>query len=100
MNVEFCECGGMLVPSKGGVKCRSCGRSFKKTIKKIKTPQKKKDIVIIEDNRPDLPETDNECPKCSNNRAYWWMIQTRSSDEPPTRFYKCTKCKHTWREYT
>ncbi|RJQ19012.1 hypothetical protein C4580_05525, partial [Candidatus Woesearchaeota archaeon] len=21
------------------------------------------------------------------------------ADEPATRFFKCTKCKHTWREY-
>jgi len=27
------------------------------------------------------------------------MIQTRAADEPPTRFYRCTKCGHTWREY-
>jgi DNA-directed RNA polymerase, subunit M/Transcription elongation factor TFIIS len=39
------------------------------------------------------------CPKCGNHEAYYWMIQTRAADEPPTRFYKCVKCGHTWREY-
>ncbi|MEM4865380.1 MAG: hypothetical protein QXY09_02690 [Acidilobaceae archaeon] len=26
-------------------------------------------------------------------------MQTRAADEPPTRFYRCTKCGYTWREY-
>ncbi|MCD6114052.1 MAG: transcription factor S, partial [Thermoprotei archaeon] len=40
-----------------------------------------------------------ECPKCGNREAYVWMMQTRAADEPPTRFYRCTKCGYTWREY-
>ena len=105
VSVEFCECGGMLVPLYGGKKCRSCGKSFKlsastKEAATIKTTRKKKEITVIEDNRPDLPTTDEkECPKCENKKSYFWMIQTRSADEPPTQFFRCTKCKHTWREY-
>ncbi|RZD31406.1 MAG: transcription factor S [uncultured DHVE6 group euryarchaeote] len=41
-----------------------------------------------------------ECEKCNHTEAYWWTEQTRSSDEPETQFFRCTKCKHTWREYT
>ena len=41
-----------------------------------------------------------ECPKCKNNKAVWWLLQTRSGDEPPTQFYRCTKCAQTWREYS
>jgi DNA-directed RNA polymerase subunit M len=101
MAVEFCECGGMLIPSYKGKKCRSCGKSFKGGFDEvIKTKREKKDITVIENNAPDLPTTDEkECPKCGNKRAYFWMIQTRSSDEPPTQFFRCTSCKHTWREY-
>jgi DNA-directed RNA polymerase subunit M len=40
------------------------------------------------------------CEKCGNNAAYFWTQQTRAADEPETRFFKCTKCKHTWREYS
>ena len=40
------------------------------------------------------------CPKCKNNQAVWWLLQTRSGDEPPTQFYRCTKCAQTWREYS
>ena len=30
-----------------------------------------------------LPTTNIECPKCYNNLAFWWMLQTRSADEVP-----------------
>lgn len=46
-----------------------------------------------------LPTTTIECPKCGNNIAFWWMLQTRSADEATTQFYRCTKCSHTWRNY-
>jgi DNA-directed RNA polymerase subunit M len=39
------------------------------------------------------------CPECENKGAYWHLRQTRSADEATTRFYRCTKCSHTWREY-
>ena len=45
------------------------------------------------------PLVDVECPKCGHQKAYFWSIQTRAADEPETRFFKCEKCKHTWREY-
>ncbi len=47
-----------------------------------------------------LPTTQVECPKCGNKEAFWWMLQTRGGDEPTTQFYRCTKCSHTWREYS
>ena len=40
-----------------------------------------------------------ECEKCGNDKAVWWMLQTRSADEPTTQFYRCTKCQYTWRNY-
>jgi len=47
-----------------------------------------------------MPTVEIECPKCGNDRAYWWLVQTRSGDEPPTIFYRCTKCGYTWRQYS
>ena len=38
--------------------------------------------------------------KCHNQEGVWWSLQTRSADEPETRFYRCVKCNHTWRDYT
>ena len=36
-----------------------------------------------------LPTTTTECPKCGNNTAFWWMLQTRSADEATTQFFRC-----------
>lgn len=44
--------------------------------------------------------TEERCPKCSNPRAYFMQIQTRSADEPMTTFYRCCdfECSHQWRD--
>ena len=98
--MEFCECGGMIVTSGSYSVCRNCGKKTEKKVNvKIITKNARENIVVIEDNKPDLPKTSKECKKCKNTTAYYWLIQTRSGDEPPTQFFKCTKCKHTWREY-
>ena len=57
-------------------------------------------IEVVEEKNTIDPIVDAECPKCGNMKAEYWEIQTRSADEPPTRFHRCTKCRHTWREYT
>lgn len=57
--------------------------------------------VVEADKMPDaLPTTSADCPKCGNNLAFWWMLQTRSADEATTQFYRCTQCSHTWRNYS
>jgi transcription factor S len=103
MDVEFCDCGGVMMPVKGGMECRSCGKITKKeaAVTKLTTQAEKKEIIVVDSNKPDLPTTTKLCQKCGNNMAYWWLIQTRSADEPPTQFFKCTneKCNYTWREY-
>jgi DNA-directed RNA polymerase subunit M len=67
---------------------------------KLREGKKKRDkVVIIEDDVQTLPTTRVECKKCGHMEAAWWFLQTRGADESETRFYRCTKCKHTWREY-
>ena len=41
------------------------------------------------------------CPneECTSKQAYFYQLQTRSADEPPTSFYKCVECSKQWREY-
>ena len=41
-----------------------------------------------------------QCTKdgCTNRRAYFYQLQTRSADEPMTTFYRCTECAHQWKE--
>lgn len=55
--------------------------------------------VVSDDEVETMPTIKIECPKCGHDTAVWWMLQTRSADEPTTQFYRCTKCNHTWRHY-
>ena len=41
-----------------------------------------------------------DCEKCHNKEGVSGTFQTRSADEPETKFYRCTKCNYTWRDYT
>lgn len=105
--VEFCKkCGSIMLPEKRGksisLKCRKCGHHTKKGPKDIRIIEenpKVKGVVILEKNETMLPTTDKMCPKCEHIKAYYWLQQTRSADEPPTQFFRCVKCKHVWREY-
>ncbi len=47
-----------------------------------------------------LPTARIECPRCGNNTAYVWQVQTRGADESSTQFMRCTKCNYTFREYS
>ncbi len=58
---------------------------------------KHQEIQAVEE-KENLPLTDNDCSKCGHTRAFYWERQMRAGDEPATRFYRCEKCKHTWRE--
>lgn len=85
--------------------CPKCGKQRQLKKEKIviseALPSPKKEVVIMKkgDEAIDLPKTRIICPKCENTEAYWWMQQTRSADEPPTLFYRCTKCSYSWRSY-
>uniref|UniRef100_A0A0N4WWJ4 DNA-directed RNA polymerase III subunit RPC10 n=1 Tax=Haemonchus placei TaxID=6290 RepID=A0A0N4WWJ4_HAEPC len=56
-------------------------------------------IFVLAYNCP-LQVTNERCPKCSNDRAYFMQIQTRSADEPMTIFYRCANvdCAHRWKD--
>ena len=114
--MEFCEeCGSLLYPSKNkeGKKvliCKSCGfeKVIDETNEKVTADYKIGNKIvhneteftpIIEEEIDILGIVNEECEKCHNKEAYYWHIQTRSGDEAMTTFYRCTKCKHTWREY-
>jgi len=47
-----------------------------------------------------IPTTRALCPKCGNTKAYFWLVQTRGTDESPTQFFRCVRCNNTWREYS
>ncbi len=104
--MEFCpKCGSVMKPEKKGSKiylvCPRCGYKIERKTKHFKIEEKTKEeenIFEIQDLEL-LPRTHKLCPKCGNHEAFYWVKQTRSMDEPPTTFFKCTKCGYIWREY-
>ncbi len=88
----------------GKLVCPSCGASIDSdfSIKK-KIEHKPEDEIVVRQANEDLavlPKTRAKCPACGHNEAAYWIEQTRSADEAPTRFYRCLKCRNTWREYS
>ncbi len=55
--------------------------------------------VIREEKLEARPEQVISCPKCGHNKAYFHLMQTRRSDEPPTQINECIACHHSWRDY-
>ncbi|MCW4052022.1 MAG: transcription factor S [Candidatus Bathyarchaeota archaeon] len=115
--MEFCpKCGKRLVLQKKDeeskvLACTKCG--FKKKTEgenHTKVPLARNElkpfqesIAVIgkeEQKLRTLPTVRMECPKCGNNLAFAWQVQTRGSDESSTQFFRCTKCSFTFREYT
>lgn len=101
--MEFCpECGAMMLPNNGILKCNKCGYSNElddtQEYKVSEDVKAEETVKYVED--IDLGEGITEiCPECGHDKATYELKQTRSADEAPTRFFTCKKCKHKWREY-
>lgn len=103
----FCpKCGAMLLPKKQDSKkmlhC-SCGYKSKDVeqarIKEVIRNKTKVLEVVDREEVEILPLTDADCQNCKHKKAFYWLVQTRAGDEPETKFLRCQKCKHTWRDY-
>ena len=103
--MKFCpKCEVRLKKNNSGsdLSCPKCGysESDSQVIKKEKKEDKSEINILAEnEGKESLPTIKIECEKCGNDEAVWWMLQTRSADEPTTQFYRCTECRHTWRNY-
>jgi DNA-directed RNA polymerase subunit M len=101
--LEFCpKCGSVLVQKKTREGCPRCNYSAKGKIKitsSEKIEDKNEEIEVIKKDIETFPIVTEKCKKCKNDKAYFWTVQTRSGDEAETKFFKCTKCNFTWREY-
>ncbi len=100
----FCpKCGSLLKPKKGNKNIMVCSCGFKKKSKGISVKEtikgKEKKVEVVEKEIETLPLMEAECPKCHHRKAYYYTVQTRAGDEPETKFLKCEKCKHRWRDY-
>ena len=101
--MEFCpKCGAILVQKRTKFGCPRCNYISKDKIKveiKEKVNAQNQVAVVKETEGEVKPIVEMKCPKCKNNKSYFWTMQTRAADESETKFYKCTKCKYTWRDY-
>lgn len=114
--MEFCpDCGSRLVPKKtessvilacpkcSYVKANTGNKADAKVGGKIIKHGMQEQMTIIgkEDQKMNtMPTMRMECPKCGNMLVYVWQVQTRGGDEASTQFFRCTKCNHTFREYS
>jgi len=109
--MRFCpRCGARVVLKKKDnllvLECHRCNYSMvvDEGVRELSevTTSKTEAVTVIEERSEEikaLPTTTAECPRCGFDKAYWWMVQTRSADEAPTRFFRCVKCGYVWREY-
>ncbi|HLF17249.1 MAG TPA: transcription factor S [Candidatus Thermoplasmatota archaeon] len=101
--MPFCaQCKSLAYPQDGKVVCRKCGWTsggpvVSKVVRASEASGKKRQVL---DNTSDVRQQQTiTCPKCGHDRAYFHLMQTRRSDEPPTQINECVLCKHSWREY-
>lgn len=109
--MRFCpKCGARVILKKRDnlllLECHRCGYNavVDENVREVSevTTSRFEAVTVVSGNTENiraLPTTTAECPKCGYDKAYWWMVQTRSADEAPTRFFRCVKCGYVWREY-
>jgi DNA-directed RNA polymerase subunit M len=110
--MDFCpKCGTRLSPGRsiGAQFCRKCQQDIL-LASRIKTPSVGKvfprltdNVITIDSDAAQLnvlPTTRVECPKCSHDRAHFRTLEIwdDEADIMDFQIYRCTKCKHTWRE--
>jgi transcription factor S len=102
--MQFCpKCGAMLVPKGKRFVCPKCKYSTSTGQKLVSSEiiaREKKIEVLREKDNNTFPTVSATCPKCGFLEAETWATQMRSSDEAETIFFRCKKCKNTWRERT
>ncbi len=104
--MKFCpKCDVRLKKGADGLECPKCGHvdhDAPPAPEPAQSLSSQSTFKVLDE--PDAPGTEStiekECDKCGNGEAVWWMLQTRSADEPTTQFYRCTKCGYTWRDYS
>ena len=101
--MQFCpKCGSVLIPRRKNFGCTRCNYTTHDKIKievREKIAEGKEVGVVKEKDIDVMPIVSEQCPKCDSDVAYFWTSQTRAGDESETKFFRCKKCGHTWRDY-
>ena len=110
--LQFCpECSNLLrkqrIDSRIFFVCK-CGyqeeiindtNRIERSIQKKKQALERNLLILSQEDQISVhPKIKKDCPKCDNKEVETWQKQMRSADEPSTHFFRCTKCKNTWRE--
>ncbi|MDO5849403.1 MAG: transcription factor S [Methanobrevibacter sp.] len=100
--MEFCpDCGSVLLPKNGKLKC-SCGYESdlddKENYKVEGEINPQMEVLVTDKASNAMPTKKITCYKCGGTEGVWWVVQTRSADEAPTYFIRCTNCGNTWRQ--
>ena len=105
--MKFCpKCEVKLKNNGSGLQCSKCGYAEGEKAKVAKNIAAEEEpdfsLLAFEGTEWEVsnPTIKIDCEKCGHDEAVGCMFQTRSADEPTTRFYRCQKCKYTWRDYT
>jgi len=107
--MEFCpNCEIRLKKNdSGSLHCPKCQYLKEKTVESAKEEPEEANSEFLVMGEDDVKQAKGlestvpiDCEKCHNKEGVSWTFQTRSADEPETKFYRCTKCNHTWRDYT
>jgi len=107
--MEFCpNCEILLKKNDSGLlHCPKCKYLKEKTVESIKEEPEEANSEFLVMGEEDVKQAKGlestvpiDCEKCHNKEGVSWTFQTRSADEPETKFYRCTKCNYTWRDYT
>jgi len=107
--MEFCpNCEIRLKKNDSGLlHCPKCQYLKEKTVESTKEEPEEANSELLVMGEDDVKQAKGlestvpiDCEKCHNKEGVSWTFQTRSADEPETKFYRCTKCNYTWRDYT
>lgn len=101
--MAFCgNCKSLVYPVAGKLSCKKCGWSSDgpAAANVVRTHEASgARRVVLEKKEEARPLQTTTCPKCGHDRAFFHLMQTRRSDEPPTQINECEKCHHSWRDY-
>ena len=98
--MAFCpKCKALVYP--GRLQCAKCGESLSGNVESrvVRTEAASRERIVLEKKEEARPQQSITCPKCGHDKAFFHLMQTRRSDEPPTQINECVKCHHSWREY-
>ncbi|MFW9996927.1 MAG: hypothetical protein ACFFD4_33100 [Candidatus Odinarchaeota archaeon] len=111
--VNFCECGGLLLPKGGNngnnqkktFSCSNCGRrkdlvlNGHYTVNISLVSEVRKTVVIENENSQHLPVIERECPKCHHATAFYLeTLDNKAEEYERTLTYCCTGCHHVFRQ--